>query len=159
MKSKIDYELGGNIPEDIIDSINYLGVTLDCSTPLSQYGIRDSSFLYMGRQLQYQYGSYPTPQPVVQQQQPPAPVQQPQVAPQPVVQTATPVPQPQPQVVQTTPTPQVQPVQAPVQQAYPYQYQPQYQQMYQPQYQYPYMTNQIPQVNQMPQLVTAPRQW
>jgi hypothetical protein len=145
LKSKIDYELGGNIPEDIIDSINYLGVTLDCSTPLSQYGIRDSSFLYMGRQLQYQYGSYPTPQPVVQQQ---PTIQQPLVAPQPIVQATTPVPQPQ--VVQAAP----QPVQATAQ--YPYQYQPQYQQMYQPQYQYPYMTNQV---NQMPQLVTAPRQW
>lgn len=61
LKAKIDYELGGNVPEDIVDSLNYLGVTLDCSTPLSAYGIRDSSFLYMGRQLQYQYQSYQNP--------------------------------------------------------------------------------------------------
>lgn len=73
LKAKIDYELGGNQPEDIIDSLNYLGVTLDCSTPLSSYGIRESSLLYMGRSLQYQYPKAT---------QPPQPQQQFQVQPQ-----------------------------------------------------------------------------
>jgi hypothetical protein len=71
LKAKIDYELGGNQPEDIIDSLNYLGVTLDCSTPLSAYGIRESSLLYMGRSLQYQYPkAAQPPQPQQLQAQP-----------------------------------------------------------------------------------------
>jgi hypothetical protein len=61
LKAKVDYELGGNIPEEIIDSISYLGVTLDCSTPLSAYNIRDSSLLYMGRQLIQQNPYAPRP--------------------------------------------------------------------------------------------------
>lgn len=59
LKDKIDQELGGDQPEDIIESLNYLGVTLDSNTPLSGYNIRDSSLLYMGRSLENQY-----PQPV-----------------------------------------------------------------------------------------------
>lgn len=66
IKAKIDKALGGNQPEDIIDSLNYLGTTLDCSTPLSSYGIVDDSYLNMGRALikqstNEQSSSTPTP--------------------------------------------------------------------------------------------------
>ena len=85
LKAKIDYELGGNQPEEIIDSLNYLGITLDCSTPLSTYGIRDSSLLYMGRSLIYPKPGAAAPVPVSavpppvvqQQQQQPIPVAHP----------------------------------------------------------------------------------
>jgi hypothetical protein len=61
LKAKIDYELGGSQPEAILDSLNYLGITLDCSTPLSTYGIRESSLLYMGNSLSRQPpGQVPT---------------------------------------------------------------------------------------------------
>jgi hypothetical protein len=49
LKAKINQELGGNVPEDVIDSLNYVGITLDCSTPLRNYGIEESSLLYIGR--------------------------------------------------------------------------------------------------------------
>jgi hypothetical protein len=68
IKAKIDKALGGNQPEDIIDSLNYLGTTLDCSTPLSSYGIVDDSYLNMGRALikqspnNHESSSTPTPQ-------------------------------------------------------------------------------------------------
>jgi hypothetical protein len=62
IKAKIDKALGGNQPEDIIDSLNYLGTTLDCSTPLSSYGIVDDSYLNMGRALiKSESPSTPTP--------------------------------------------------------------------------------------------------
>ncbi len=51
IKAKIDRELGGNHPEEIIDSLNFNGKTLDCSTPLSAYGIVDNSKLEMGKDL------------------------------------------------------------------------------------------------------------
>ena len=51
IKAKIDKELGGNHPEEIIDSLNFNGTTLDCSTPLSAYGIVDASVLKMGKAL------------------------------------------------------------------------------------------------------------
>lgn len=49
VKAKINQELGGNVPEEVIDSLNYVGITLDCSTPLRNYGIEESSLLYIGR--------------------------------------------------------------------------------------------------------------
>lgn len=49
VKAKINAELGGNVPEDVIDTLNYVGITLDCSTPLRNYGIEESSLLYIGR--------------------------------------------------------------------------------------------------------------
>jgi hypothetical protein len=62
LKSKINTELGGNEPEDLIDSLSYLGVKLSCHQPLSAYNIRESSLLYIGRSLikpQYpQFGAF-----------------------------------------------------------------------------------------------------
>ena len=49
VKAKINAELGGKVPEDVIDTLNYVGITLDCSTPLRNYGIEESSLLYIGR--------------------------------------------------------------------------------------------------------------
>lgn len=86
LKSKIEYELGDDVPEEIMDTISYLGVPLDSNSQLSTYNIRDSSLLYMGRVLIYQnpYQSmYPQQQQQQSQQQPqiqlPQAQQQPQI--------------------------------------------------------------------------------
>lgn len=107
LKAKIDYELGGSLPEAVLDSLNYLGITLDCSTPLSVYGIRESSLLYMGKSFNRQppgqvpaantqfpqFQQYPNyqaqPQPFYQHQ-----IQQMPVAPQLVNYQQTQIPRP-----------------------------------------------------------------
>ena len=61
LKTKIDFELGGNQPEEMLDSLNYLGIQLDCGTALSVYGIRESSLLYMGHSLRQPPGQVPFP--------------------------------------------------------------------------------------------------
>jgi hypothetical protein len=74
VKTKIEAAMGGPnaISEEEIDSLNYLGVTLSCVNTLASYGIKDSSYLNMGRayikrapqqqyqpQYQPQYQQYP----------------------------------------------------------------------------------------------------
>lgn len=48
LKSKIVEDLGGNVSQDELHTLNYLGNTLDCETPVSAYHIKNSSLLYMG---------------------------------------------------------------------------------------------------------------
>jgi hypothetical protein len=47
VKKTINKELGGNVPEDYIDSINYVGVVLSCKQQLKYYGIGHHAMLHM----------------------------------------------------------------------------------------------------------------
>ena len=68
VKQKINQRLGGNVPEDVIDTLNYKGTTLSCGQPLSVYGIKHKSTLKFGSSLlkpqvpggYYQYQQYPS---------------------------------------------------------------------------------------------------
>lgn len=53
VKTKIELAMGGPgvVPEEIIDSLNYLGTTLSCVNTLASYGIKDSAYLNMGKAL------------------------------------------------------------------------------------------------------------
>ena len=71
VKVKIDQMMGpGVVPEDVVDTLNYLGTTLACVNTLAFYGISDSSYLYMGRSLLNPghplYVPQSAPQPVAQ---------------------------------------------------------------------------------------------
>lgn len=67
VKTKIEAAMGGPgvVPEEIIDSLNYLGTTLSCVNTLASYGIKDSAYLNMGSALIKR-----TAAPVQQPQQP-----------------------------------------------------------------------------------------
>jgi hypothetical protein len=74
VKTKIELAMGGpgSVPEDIIDSLNYLGTTLSCVNTLASYGIKDSAYLNMGKAL------IKKPDPKAPQTQPQPQAQQPQ---------------------------------------------------------------------------------
>ena len=77
IKAKINQQMNGIVPEEIIDSLNYAGQTLDCSTPLSAYGIGNGAWLNMAKSLIPPGAPQPPPQQQVFQPQPYYP--QPQV--------------------------------------------------------------------------------
>ena len=76
VKTKIEQQMGGPnvVPEEIIDSLNYLGTTLQCVNTLASYGIGESAYLNMGKALIPP--AAPQAHPVQQYQQ--QPQQQPQ---------------------------------------------------------------------------------
>lgn len=72
LKDKVNHELGGDLPDELLHTLSYVGIPLECNRSLDTYNIRESSLLYLGRHLPYPYGS-PTqsqqphsPQPLVQ---------------------------------------------------------------------------------------------
>lgn len=56
LKDKVNNELGGDLPEDLIHTLSYVGIPLECNRTLDSYNIRESSLLYLGRNLPYPYG-------------------------------------------------------------------------------------------------------
>ena len=71
VKTKIELAMGGPgvVPEDEIDSLNYLGTTLSCVNQLQMYGIKDSAYLNMGKSLIPRASKAPAPTPQPQPQQ------------------------------------------------------------------------------------------
>lgn len=61
LKDKVNQQLGGDLPDELLHTLSYVGIPLECNRALDSYNIRESSLLYLGRHLPYPYGA-PTAQ-------------------------------------------------------------------------------------------------
>jgi hypothetical protein len=53
LKDKLAQELGGDVPEEFLNTLSYVGVPLENERDLSSYKLRESSLLYLGRTPYY----------------------------------------------------------------------------------------------------------